>query len=421
MQYESIKKTDLKIYQIIKAEEKRQKEGIELIPSENYTSEAVMEAMGSVLTNKYSEGYPRKRYYGGQENIDDMEELCQKRALNLFVPLRSQKNWHINIQPLSGSPANIAVLFALLEFGDKVMGMNLSQGGHLTHGHPVNFSGKAYKFFQYGVRQDNQQIDYDKIEAIAKKVKPKMVISGATAYSRIIDFKRFQAIARKVGAIHLADISHIAGLIAGGVHPSPFPFADVVTTTTHKTLRGPRGAVIFCQKKYADAVDKAVFPGLQGGPHDHINAGKAICFLEASKPSFKKYAEQIVKNSKAFAKELINQGFDLVSGGSDNHLILIDLSKLKIPGKIAQGTLDKIGITVNKNTVPFDKRSPFDPSGIRLGTPAATSRGMKEKEFTLIAQMIKNALASIGDETKLKKIKQKVKKLALKFPVPGIN
>ncbi|MEK7061945.1 MAG: serine hydroxymethyltransferase, partial [Patescibacteria group bacterium] len=391
------------------------------IPSENYTSEAVMEAMGSVLTNKYSEGYPRKRYYGGQENIDDMEELCQKRALDLFVPLRSQENWHINIQPLSGSPANIAVLFALLEFGDKVMGMNLSQGGHLTHGHPVNFSGKAYKFFQYGVRQDNQQIDYDKIEAIAKKVKPKMVISGATAYSRIIDFKRFQAIARKVGAIHLADISHIAGLIAGGVHPSPFPFADVVTTTTHKTLRGPRGAVIFCQKKYADAVDKAVFPGLQGGPHDHINAGKAICFLEASKPSFKKYAEQIVKNSKAFAKELINQGFDLVSGGSDNHLILIDLSKLKIPGKIAQGTLDKIGITVNKNTVPFDKRSPFDPSGIRLGTPAATSRGMKEKEFTLIAQMIKNALASIGDETKLKKIKQKVKKLALKFPVPGIN
>ena len=421
MQYKHIEKVDPEIYKIIKAEEKRQKEGLELIPSENYTSEAVMEAMGSILTNKYSEGYPRKRYYGGQENIDDMEELAQKRALDLFVPLRSQKNWHTNVQPLSGSPANIAVLFALLNFGDKVMGMSLDQGGHLTHGHPVNFSGKAYKFFQYGVKRDNQQIDYNEVEKIAKKVKPKIIISGATAYSRIINFRKFQAIAKKVGAIHMADIAHIAGLVAGGVHPSPFPFTDVVTTTTHKTLRGPRGGVIFCQKKYASAIDKAIFPGLQGGPHDHINAAKAICFFEASKPNFKKYAEQIVENSRAFAKELKKLGFNLVSGGSDNHLILIDLSNFKIPGKVAQEILDKVNITVNKNTVPFDKRSPFDPSGIRLGTAACTTRGMKENDFAMIAGLIKNALSNICNKKKLIKIKQQVKKLALQFPVPGIR
>jgi len=421
MQYTQIKKTDPQIYQIIKAEEKRQREGLELIPSENYTSDAVMEAMGSILTNKYSEGYPRKRYYGGQKNIDAMEELAQRRALDLFVPQGSQKNWHINVQPLSGSPANIAVLLALLNFGDKVMGMSLDQGGHLTHGHPVNFSGKAYKFFQYGVRRDNQQIDYNEVEKIAFKIKPKMIISGATAYPRMIDFKRFNAIAKKVGAIHMADIAHIAGLIAGGVHPSPFPFTDVVTTTTHKTLRGPRGGVIFCQKKYASAIDRAVFPGLQGGPHDHINAAKAVCFGEAQKAGFAKYVAQIVKNSKVFAKELKKLGFSLVSDGSDNHLILIDLSNFEITGKIAQETLDKVGITVNKNTVPFGKRSPFNPSGIRLGTAACTTRGMKENDFAMITDLIKNALSNICNEKKLIKIKQRVKKLALKFPVPGIK
>ncbi|TSC93354.1 MAG: glycine/serine hydroxymethyltransferase [Candidatus Berkelbacteria bacterium Licking1014_7] len=421
MQYQNIKKIDPQIYKIIKAEEKRQKEGLELIPSENYTSLAVLETMGSILTNKYSEGYPRKRYYGGQENIDDMEELAQKRALDLFVPKRSQKNWYVNIQPYSGSPANIAVLFGLLKFGDRVMGMKLDQGGHLTHGHPVNFSGRAYKFFQYGVRKDNQTVDYDAIEAIAKKVKPKLIISGATAYPRIIDFKKFQAIAKKVGAIHLADISHIAGLVAGDVHPSPFPFTDVVTTTTHKTLRGPRGAIIMCQKKYASQIDKAVFPGLQGGPHDHINAAKAVCFSEAQKANFAKYAAQIVKNSRAFARELTKLGFDLVSGGSDNHLILIDLTNSGIPGKEAQQILDDVGMTLNKNTVPFDKRSPFDPSGIRLGTPALTTRGMKEKEFVLIAQLMKRALKGRNDQNELKKVTRLVKNLAVKFPVPGIK
>lgn len=421
MKYDSIKKTDPKIFKIIQAEEKRQREGLELIPSENYASSAVMEAMGSILTNKYSEGYPRKRYYGGQENIDAMEELAGKRALDLFVPLRSQKNWHVNVQPYSGSPANIAVFFALLNFGDKVMGMSLDQGGHLTHGHPVNFSGKAYKFFQYGVRRDNRQIDFNEVEKIAKKAKPKMIISGATAYPRAINFRKFQAIAKKVGAIHMADISHIAGLVAGKAHPSPFPFTDVVTTTTHKTLRGPRGAVIFCQKKYAGAIDRAIFPGLQGGPHDHINAAKAICFGEALKLSFKKYARQIVSNSRAFAQELTKLGFDLVSGGSDNHLILIDLTNTGVSGKAAQQILDEVGITLNKNTVPFDKRSPFDPSGIRLGTPALTTRGMKEKEFVLIARMMKRALKGRDSQNELQAVKQAIKKLAVKFPVPGIG
>jgi glycine hydroxymethyltransferase len=420
MDYLKIKKKDPQLYKIIQAEAKRQKEGLELIPSENYVSQAVLEAMGSIMTNKYSEGYPRKRYYGGQENIDDMEELAQQRALDLFLSKSAQKDWHVNVQPYSGSPANIAVYFALLKFGDKVMGMSLDQGGHLTHGHPVNFSGTAYRFFQYGVRKDDQTLDYDEIEKMAKKIRPKLIISGATAYPRLIDFRKFQDIADRVGAIHMADISHIAGLIAGKVHPSPFPFADVVTTTTHKTLRGPRGAIIFCQKRYAKKIDRAVFPGLQGGPHDHINSAKAVCFGEALEAGFKRYAVQIVRNSRAFAKELRRIGFDLVSGGSDNHLILIDLTNTGIPGKVAENVLDGAGITVNRNTIPFDRRSPFDPSGIRLGTPALTTRGMKEEEFKLIANLIKEALKNKDSKEGLKKVRLAVKRLALKFPVPGV-
>ncbi|TSC93365.1 MAG: glycine hydroxymethyltransferase [Candidatus Berkelbacteria bacterium Licking1014_85] len=433
----NLKNIDPKIYTLIDNEKQRQKQGLELIPSENYTSEAVLEAMGSILTNKYSEGYPEKRYYGGQIWIDEIEKLAQKRLIELFVPVKNRDNWHANVQPYSGSPANIAVLFGLLNFGDRVMGMALDQGGHLTHGHKVNFSGKAYEFTQYSVDPKTHLIDYAEVEKLAKKVKPKLIISGATAYPRIIDFKKFQNIADKVNAIHMADISHIAGLVVAKVHPTPFPFTDVVTTTTHKTLRGPRSAVIMCQKKYADAIDKAVFPGLQGGPHDHTTAAKAVCFLEAKQKSFIEYGHQIVKNTHAFAKRLTENGFQLVSGGSDNHLILIDLTNIKMPGKVAQTVLDEVGITLNKNTIPYDLRSPFDPSGIRLGTPALTTRGMKEKEFIQIANLMAETLAQVKvtekkidnkfntkfsyDKKRIANIKQKVKQLAVKFPVPGIK
>lgn len=440
MDYINIKKTDNKIYQLIKAEEKRQKEGLELIPSENYTSASVMEAMGSILTNKYSEGYPGKRYYGGQQWIDKIETLAQDRGLKLFG--LSDKAWGVNVQPYSGSPANIAVLFGMLKFGDKIMGMALDQGGHLTHGHRVNFSGRAYEIIPYKVDKNTGLLNYSAIAKLAKEHRPKLIISGATAYPRKIDFKKFGEIAKSVGALHMADISHIAGLVAGGVHQSPFPYADIVTTTTHKTLRGPRSAVIFAKLKYIEAINKAIFPGLQGGPHDHVNAGKAVCFAEACKPSFKTYAKQIVKNSKKLADELTKFGFDLVSGGSDNHLILVDLTNKGIPGKVAQEILDEVGITLNKNTVPYDLRSPFDPSGIRLGTPAITTRGMKEKEMIKIAKFINQALSVVQvidkkipssgpfpkfktnytvNKNVIKKIRQEVKKLAIKFPVPGIK
>ena len=442
MKYTTLSQSDPIIANLIKAEEKRQKEGLELIPSENYTSASVMEAMGSVLTNKYSEGYPRKRYYGGQVNIDAIEELAQKRGLALFLSPSARDKWSINVQPYSGSPANIAVLFALLEFGDKIMGMALDQGGHLTHGHKVNFSGRAFKVASYGVDKNTEVLDYSAIAKLAKKEKPKLIISGATAYPRKIDFKKFGEIAKSVGAIHMVDISHIAGLIAGGAHQSPFPYADIVTTTTHKTLRGPRSAVIFSKKKFSDKIDKAVFPGLQGGPHDHITAGKAICFEEASQASFKNYAGQIIKNSQKLAAELTKYGFDLVSGGSDNHLILVDLTNKGIPGKVAQEVLDEVSITLNKNTVPYDPRSPFDPSGIRLGTPALTTRGMKEKEMSAVAKYINETLGAVKvddkqiesaglfpkfktsysvDKKVIIKIRQEVKKLAVKFPVPGIK
>jgi len=411
----SLKETDPEIFEIIQKEKQRQSEGIELIPSENYVSPAVLEAMGSVLTNKYSEGYPRKRYYGGQENIDDMEELAQERAKKLFGAE------HVNVQPYSGSPANIAVFIALLKPGDKILGMSLAHGGHLTHGHPVNFSGKIFNVSQYGVDKETGLIDYDEIRRIAKKEKPKLIISGATAYPRIFDYKNLSDIAKEVSAYSMADIAHVAGLIIGGVHPSPFPFTDVVTTTTHKTLRGPRGGIIMCKKEYAEAIDKAVFPGLQGGPHDHINAAKAVALKEASTPEFKEYAKQIVKNAQVLASELLVYRFNLVSGGTDNHLVLVDLQNKRVTGKEAEEILDKIGLTVNKNMIPYDTRSPFDPSGIRLGTPAATTRGMKEGEMREIARWVKEAIECHQDKALLKTLREQVRQMSLNFPVPGIK
>ncbi len=420
-----LKKIDPELWKLIEHEKKREKSGLELIPSENYVSKAVLEAMGSILTNKYSEGYPRKRYYGGNEWIDEIEELAKERALKIFKV--SSKTHHANVQPHSGSPANIAVYVALAQFGDTLMGMNLSQGGHLTHGHKVNFSGKAYRFVQYNVRERDQRIDYDELWSLAKEHKPKIIISGATAYSRKIDFEKFQEIANDVQAIHMADISHIAGLIVAGLHPSPFPFTDVVTTTTHKTLRGPRGAIIISKNEFGEAINKAIFPGLQGGPHEHTIAAKAVCFKEAMTPGFKKYAAQIVKNAKALGEELAGRGFTLVSGGTDNHLLLVDLTNKGITGKQAQTTLDEVGITVNKNTVPYDTRSPFDPSGIRLGTPAVTTRGMKEKEMGVIAECIHETVKAFREidlrrqEALMKKVKTRVVALASRFILPGVD
>lgn len=431
-----MKKNDPQIAKLIDLESRRQVDGLELIPSENYVSDEVLEAMGSIFTNKYSEGYPHKRYYGGQEFTDELEELAQSRGQKLF-----KTNYHVNVQPYSGSPANLEVYFALLEFGDKVMGMSLSEGGHLTHGNPFNFSGRAYKFVAYGVGKD-EKIDYEEVRRIAKKEKPKLIVSGATAYAREINFKKFSEIAKEVGAYHLADISHVAGLIAGGVHPSPFGNADVIMTTTHKTLRGPRGAVIFCKEELAEKIDKAVFPGMQGGPHMHQIAAKAVCFLEASKPAFKTYAKQIIKNAQKLAESLIIRGYKLASGGTDNHLILVKLENGA--GVFAQSALEVAGITVNKNTIPYEPSSPFYPSGIRLGTPAITSRGMKQKEMVKIADWIDRALQEIknyklpADKEKRKeyikkfkteiiknknliKIAGEIKIFAKKFPVPAVK
>lgn len=412
--YDHIKKQDPEIYNAIASEEVRQTDGIELIPSENYTSPAVMEACGSILTNKYSEGYPGKRYYGGQENIDVIENLAIARAKQLFGAE------HVNVQPYSGSPANTAVYFALLNYGDTVMGLKLDHGGHLTHGLPIAFSGKSYKFVPYGVDKSTGRIDMEEVRRLALECKPKMIVAGFTAYPRDIDWKRFKEIADEVGAITMADISHTAGLIAGGALESPVPFFDVVTTTTHKTLRGPRGAIIMCKEKHAKAIDRAIFPGLQGGPHEHAIAGKAIAFAEALKPEFKEYAKQVKANAAHLAEALMKRGFKLVSDGTDTHLILADLTNKGVPGKLAQEALDKVGITLNKNTVPDDPRSPFDPSGIRLGTPAVTTRGMRESEMELIAGWIDRALGAIGDESALATIKAEVRAMSRKFPVPGI-
>jgi len=414
-----LSKNDPALWRLIEGEKRRQKFGLELIPSENYTSKSVLEANGSILTNKYSEGYPRKRYYGGQEYIDQIEELAQQRLLKLFK--LSPKTWHANVQPYSGSPANMAVYFAIVQPGEAIMGLKLVEGGHLTHGHKVNFSGKLYHALQYTLDPKTGRLNYNEIAKLAKKHKPKLIISGATAYPRKIDFSKFGEIAKSVGAHHLADISHIAGLIVGGVHPSPFAHADVVMTTTHKTLRGPRSAVIMCRKEIADAIDKAVFPGLQGGPHEHTIAAKAVCLAEAMQPGFRTYAKQIVKNAQTLAKELTINNYQLVTGGTDNHLILIDLTNKNITGQRAQTVLDEVGITVNKNTVPNEPRSPFDPSGIRLGTPALTSRGMKESEMIKVADLIDRTLKNAESQKELKKIRQDVTALAKRFPVPGVD
>ena len=408
---------DPEIAAAIAAERHRQESHIELIASENFTYPAVMEAQGSVLTNKYAEGYPGKRWYGGCEHVDVVERLAIERAKELFGAD------HANVQPHSGSQANFAVYTSVLQPGDKVLGMNLAHGGHLTHGNPVNFSGKLYEFVQYGVREDTGRIDYDELAAVAKKEKPKMITVGASAYARIIDFERMGEIARSVGAYLFADIAHIAGLVAAGAHPSPVPHADFVTTTTHKTLRGPRGGLILCKADYAKAIDSAMFPGGQGGPLMHVIAAKAVCFAEALKPEFKEYATQVVKNSQALAAAMIERGYKLISGGSDNHLFLVDLRENlpDLTAKVAQETLDLAHITCNKNTVPFETRSPFKASGIRLGTPAVTSRGFTEADMEEIAACIDTVLQAIetdGFDPALEAVKARVATLTEKYPLP---
>ncbi len=413
MEYPYIKKNFPQVYKIIKAEEKRQKEGLELIASENYVSQAVLEAMGSVLTNKYSEGYPGKRYYGGNQIIDQAEEMAIEGAKKLFGAE------HVNVQPLSGSPANLAVYMALLKPGDKVLGLSLDQGGHLSHGHPLNFSGLLYTIIPYLVDKKTEIIDMDEVEKIARREKPKMILAGFSAYSRSLDWKRFKQIADKVGAVTFADIAHVAGLIAGKQLASPVPYFDVVSTTTHKTLRGPRGAMIMCKEPFAKAIDRAVFPGVQGGPHDHINAAKAIAFQEAAKPAFKQYAAQTIKNAQALAKSMQKRGYRIVSGGTDNHLMLVDAFGSKgVTGKEAEHALEAVNISINKNMIPFDPRKPLDPSGIRLGTPALTTRGAKEKHMDVVADLIDRAIMNRDNEKTLKGIAREVTAFSLKLPIP---
>jgi glycine hydroxymethyltransferase len=423
----NIKESDQEVHQLILQETDRIENGVELIPSENFVSRAVLQAVGSVFTNKYSEGYPKRRYYGGQKFVDAIENLAIDRAKGLFGAE------HVNVQPYSGSPANQAVFFALLNLGDKFMGMDLGCGGHLTHGSPVNFSGIQYEPIAYYVDRDTELIDMDGIRKTALKEKPKMIISSLTAYPRKLEFKEFQDICEEANAYHLADISHIAGLIVAGVHESPFPFTDVVTTTSHKTLRGPRGAIIMCKKEdrlhdmyhsdtdknLARLIDSAVFPGLQGGPHDNTTAAKAVAFGEALKPDFKDYARQIVKNAEAMADELMAQGVKLVTDGTDNHLMLIDLRPKGLGGKGSQlqRAMDRANITLNKNSVPFQKASPFNPSGLRLGTPAVTTRDMKEGEMKVIAQCVAKVIDGYQDKAVLEKVKQEIMELVKDFPI----
>ncbi len=393
----------------IQAEYQRQCGGIELIASENFVSPAVMAAAGTILTNKYAEGYPGKRYYGGCEKVDVVENLARERAKQLFGAE------HANVQPHSGSQANTAVYVALLQAGDTVMGMSLADGGHLTHGSPVNLSGLYYHFVPYGVESDTHRIDYDKLEAQAMEVKPKLIVAGASAYPRVIDFARMADIAKKCGAYFMVDMAHIAGLVAAGLHPSPVPYADVVTTTTHKTLRGPRGGLILCREELAKKIDKAIFPGIQGGPLLHIIAAKAVCFGEALKPEFKAYQEQIVKNAKTLAETLVAEGFDLVSGGTDNHLMLVDLRKFNVTGKDMERRLDEVHITVNKNAIPNDPQSPFITSGVRIGTPAATTRGLKEEDMVTLGKLIK--LVAADFENSVDYVRAEVAKICEKYPL----
>jgi len=405
---ENLKNSDSKVYEIIEEENIRQEDHIELIASENFVSRAVLEANGSILTNKYAEGYPGKRYYGGCEVVDKAENLARARAFELFGAE------HANVQPHSGSQANMAVYFSVLKPGDTVLGMNLSHGGHLTHGSSVNFSGILYNFIPYGVNLETEIIDYEEVRALAKKHNPKMIVIGASAYPRAIDFKLFKEICDEVQAYMFVDMAHIAGLVAAGAHQSPVPYADFVTTTTHKTLRGPRGGVILCKEKYAKQIDKSIFPGMQGGPLMHTIAAKAVCFGEALKPEFKVYIDQVVKNAKVLGEELLKYGFKIVSGGTDNHLLLIELTNKNITGKEAEKLLD-VGITVNKNTVPNETLSPFVTSGIRIGTPAVTTRGFKEGEMKVIAALINETIEN--REGNLEPIRENVVQLCSKFPL----
>jgi glycine hydroxymethyltransferase len=410
----TLQTVDPEIAELIAAEERRQRDKIRLIASENYVSGAVLAATGSVLTNKYSEGYPGKRYYEGQQVIDRLESLCVERAKALFGAA------HANVQPYSGSPANLAVYFAFVRPGDTIMGMALPAGGHLTHGWGVSATGTWFRAVQYGVRRDTHRIDLDEVRELARKERPKLLFAGGTAIPRTIDFAGFAAIAREVGAVFVADMAHIAGLVAGGAHPSPVPVADVVSTTTHKTLRGPRGGMLLCTAEHRAAIDRAVFPGLQGGPHNHTTAGVAVALKEAATAEFQRYAHQIVANARALAAGLVERGWSLVTGGTDNHLILADLTGKGVPGKVAAKALDVAGIELNYNTVPFDPRKPFDPSGIRLGTPSVTSRGMAEPEMRQIAEWMDAVVTAPADAALHARIAGEIRELCAKFPAPGI-
>ena len=414
LNYKNLAKEDNEIYKIVLAEQKRQAEEVEMIASENYVSKAVLEAMGTVLTNKYSEGYPGYRYYGGNQIIDNAENAAIERAKKLFGAE------HVNVQPLSGSPANAAVYMAFLKPGDKVLGLKLDHGGHLSHGHPVNFSGILYNFVQYEVDEESGRVDMEKVREIAKRERPKMIVAGYSAYSREIEWQKFKDIADEVGAYTFADIAHTAGLIAGGQMDNPAPIFDVVSTTTHKTLRGPRGAMIMCKEKFAKQVDRAVFPGMQGGPHDHITAAKAVAFGEALKPEFTDYAKQTIKNARIFSGELANLGYRIISGGTDNHLIVVDMGSKGINGKEAEIILERIGISVSRSTIPNDPNPPMTPSGVRFGTPAVTTRGMGEEELKKIAVWINSAIESRERLEVLDKIKDEVKAMCLDFPIPSL-
>jgi glycine hydroxymethyltransferase len=409
--WENLKKSDPEIFHWVKEELNRQRNTLEMIASENFTSLAVLDAQGSVLTNKYAEGYPAKRYYGGCIFVDEVENIARQRALDIFGA------YHVNVQPHSGSQANMAVYMAILKPGDTVLGMNLAHGGHLTHGSLVNFSGILYRFISYGVHPDTERINYDELEKLAVEYKPKLIVAGASAYPRFIDFERLGKISGQIGAYLMVDMAHIAGLVAASVHPSPIPYADFVTTTTHKTLRGPRGGMIFCRKDFAGTIDKAVFPGTQGGPLLHVIAGKAVALKEAQSEDFKVYQRQTVKNAAALAVSLKEKGFRLVSDGTDNHLILIDVRNQGITGKEAEKYLDQVGITVNKNAIPFDPEKPNTTSGIRIGTPSCTTRGMKEKEMSVIAKLICRTFESKNDILALEKITHDVNQLCQQFPL----
>jgi glycine hydroxymethyltransferase len=411
MDFEFLKNTDPEVYEAIRKEINRQRYSLELIASENFTSIAVMEAQGCVMTNKYAEGYPSKRYYGGCEFVDIAEELARERAKALFSAE------HANVQPHSGAQANMAVYFALLEPGDTVLGMSLSHGGHLTHGSPVNFSGKLYNFVSYGVDPETETIDYEEVRRLALEHRPKMIVAGASAYPRVIDFQKFAEIAEEVDAYLMVDMAHIAGIVAAGLHPNPVQYADVVTTTTHKTLRGPRGGTIFCREEHARAIDKAVFPGIQGGPLMHVIAAKAVAFKEASTPEFKEYQKQVLSNARTLAERLKELGIRIVSGGTDNHLFLCDLRPIGITGRDAEKMLESVGITVNKNAIPFDEQPPTITSGIRIGTPAVTTRGMREEEMKVIAELIFKTLTSGGDEAVLEDVRKRVRELCEAFPL----